>query len=105
MLSASAVDAMLESKGYKEGSLYSRIDQAKSDHLITDEMARWAHEVRLDANDPRHADEIAPLPTDDDARKCIDFVLALGLFLFILPARVQRGLAESSTATQEPAGE
>ena len=102
MLSASAVDAMLKLKEYKEGSLYTRIDQAKTNHLITEEMARWAHEVRLDANEPRHADEIAPLPTNDDARKCIDFVLALGLFLFVLPTRVQRGLAEASTVTEEP---
>lgn len=100
MLSASAVDAMLKSKGYTEGSLYSRIDKAKQDHMITEEMARWAHEVRLEANEPRHADEIAPLPEDADARKCIDFVLALGQFLFVLPTRVQRGLAEASTTTQ-----
>lgn len=93
---------MLKSKGYKTGRLYDRIGQAKTDHLITEEMALWAHEVRLDANEPRHADEIAPLPTNNDARKCIDFVLALGLFLFVLPARVQRGLTEASTATKEP---
>ncbi len=105
MLSASAVDAMLKCKGYKKGSLYSRIDQAKEDHLITEGMALWAHEVRLEANEPRHADEIAPLPTDADARKCIDFVLALGQFLFVLPARVQQGLVEASTATQETAAE
>jgi len=51
MLAASAVDAMLKEKGYKDGSLYKRIEQAAGDHLITAEMASWAHEVRLDAND------------------------------------------------------
>jgi Domain of unknown function (DUF4145) len=56
MLSASAVDAMLKSKGYKDGNLYSRINKAREDHLMTKEMALWAHEVRLDANEPRHAD-------------------------------------------------
>jgi hypothetical protein len=40
MLSASAVDAMLKVKGYKSGSLYSRIDKAAEDHMITSEMAR-----------------------------------------------------------------
>ena len=39
MLAASAVDAMLKGKGLKEGSLYSRIDKAATDHLITKEMA------------------------------------------------------------------
>ena len=51
MLAASAVDSMLKEKGYKDGSLYKRIEQAAGDHLITAEMASWAHEVRLDAND------------------------------------------------------
>jgi hypothetical protein len=67
MCSASAIDAMLKSKNYKKGSLYSRIDQAKDDHLITQDMAKWAHQVRLDANDERHADEEAPLPNQQDA--------------------------------------
>ncbi|WP_350431128.1 DUF4145 domain-containing protein [Shewanella sp. H8] len=95
MLSASSVDAMLKEKGYLKGSLYARINSAVEDHLITEEMARWAHDIRLDANDQRHADTQAQLPTDSDARKCIDFAMALGQFLFVLPARVERGLAEA----------
>jgi hypothetical protein len=88
---ASAVDAMLKAKGYKDGSLYSRIDTAAKDHLITVEMAAWAHEIRLEANDQRHADNEAPLPTPEDAMKVIEFARALGQFLFVLPARVERG--------------
>lgn len=95
MLSASAVDAMLKAKGYKEGSLYSRINKAVEDHLITEEMARWAHDVRLDANDQRHADETVILPEESDARKSVDFALALAEFLFVLPAHVKRGLADA----------
>src|SRR5712691_7102676 len=63
MLAASSVDAMLKAKGYKEGSLYTRINKAAEDHLITDGMAKWAHDIRLDANDQRHADDNAQLPT------------------------------------------
>lgn len=95
MLAASAVDAMLKIKGYKEGSLNDRIDKAAEDHLITPEMAQWAHAVRLDANEQRHADESAPLPTGDDANRCVEFALALGQFMFVLPARVQKGLADA----------
>ena len=91
MLCASSVDAMLKEKNYKDGSLYQRIDKAAEDHLITTEMAAWAHEIRLDANDQRHADESAELPTQDEAKKCIDFTTALGEFLFVLPGRVARG--------------
>jgi hypothetical protein len=39
MLAASSVDAMLKAKGYKEGTLYTRIKKAEEDHLITAEMA------------------------------------------------------------------
>ena len=95
MLAASAVDAMLKAKGFRQGSLYARIDKAAEDHAITEEMAKWAHDVRLDANEQRHADEEVPLPTPDDARRSLDFAMALGQFMFVLPARVQRGLGEA----------
>lgn len=91
MLTASSIDAMLKDKGYKDGSLNSRIDAAAKDHLITLEMAAWAHEIRLDANDQRHADDSAPLPSDADAEKVIEFAQALAQFIYVLPARVERG--------------
>lgn len=91
MLTASSVDWMLKEKGYKDGSLYSRIKKAADEHLITAEMMAWAHEIRIDANDQRHADETATLPTTADAEKAISFARALGEFLFELPSRVERG--------------
>lgn len=91
MLAASSIDAMLKEKGYKEGSLNARIDAAAKDHLITQEMAAWAHEIRLDANDQRHADENAVMPSQVDADRCIEFAQQLAQFLYVLPARVQRG--------------
>jgi len=103
MLSASSVDAMLKAKSYKEGSLYARINKAAEDHLITDEMALWAHEVRLDANEQRHADELSPLPTDNDAKKCVEFTLALAEFIFVLPSRVSHG--RESTLGKKESGE
>jgi len=95
MLAGSAVDAMLKLKGYTDGSLYARIEKAAEDHLITTEMAQWAHEVRLDANDQRHADQAADLPTVDDAKRVIDFTSAFAEFLFVLPGRILRGIRKS----------
>jgi uncharacterized protein DUF4145 len=92
MLAASSVDAMLKEKEYRTGSLYHRIEQAVQDNLLTTEMADWAHEVRLDANDQRHADEEATLPNENDAQKVIDFTTAIAGYLFVLPARIQQGL-------------
>lgn len=96
MLAASAVDAMLKAKDYKKGSLYDRIDKAAEDRMITPDMAKWAHEVRLDANDQRHADESAVPATRKDAQRCVDFARALGDVIFVLPARVKRGLSEAA---------
>ncbi|MDD5175287.1 MAG: DUF4145 domain-containing protein [Sterolibacterium sp.] len=95
MLAASAVDAMLRLKGYKEGSLYSRIEQAKKDHLITAEMEQWAHEVRLDVNDQRHADGNFPLPSVEDAKRCINLAEVYAKIMFCLPAKVQSGIKEA----------
>jgi hypothetical protein len=94
MASASAVDAMLKALKYRDGNLYQRINKAAEDHLITQEMASWAHEVRLDANDQRHADDNSALPTEEDAKRALDFAMALAEILFILPARVKRGRSQ-----------
>lgn len=96
MLSASAIDAMLKAKSYEEGSLYARINDAVANHLITQGMAQWAHEVRLDANEQRHAGDSVSLPTSDDAQRSVEFALALGEFLFVLPSRVKQGLADAT---------
>lgn len=102
MLCASAVDAMLKEKNCKKGTLNKRIDKATDDRLITEDMKKWAHNIRLDANEPRHADEKNPLPNDMDAKRCLDFALALAEILFVLPSRVTRGLEELSKEKKEP---
>jgi hypothetical protein len=92
---------MLKAKGLSAGSLYSRIDEAAKSHLITADMAAWAHDIRIDANGQRHADDALPLPTLRDAEKCIDFASALGEFMFALPARVQRGRQTATPAARQ----
>jgi DNA-directed RNA polymerase subunit RPC12/RpoP len=97
LLCASSVDAMLKEKGYLDGKLYGRIQKAVEDNLLTSEMASWAHEVRLDANDQRHSDIDATNFETEDAKKAINFVKALGEFLFVLPAKIQRGLSSDDS--------
>lgn len=92
MLCASSVDAMLKDKGLTNGSLYSRIQLANEQGLLTDAMATWAHQVRLDANDQRHSDTEAALPTVEDAKQAIEFTQTLAEFLFVLPSKVSRGI-------------
>ena len=90
VMSASAVDAMLKEKKYEQGSLYERIEKAAQEGVITQEMASLAHDVRLDANDQRHADLAAQNPTSLDALRCFDFAEALAEMMFVLPGRVKR---------------
>lgn len=97
MLCASAVDAMLKEKGYLEGSLYKRIDTAATDNLITADMAKWAHKVRLDANEQRRSDLESTLPEVEDARQGIEFTKASVELLFVLPAKVNKGLTATET--------
>lgn len=104
MLAASSVDAMLKLKGYDQGSLYQRIGTAAADHVITSDMATWAHEVRLDANDQRHADEESELPSIDDANRAIEFVQALAQFMFVLPAKVERGIKDAQSKENPEGG-
>lgn len=88
VMSASSIDAMLKDKGLADGSLYARIDQAVGEGILTQTMADWAHRVRLDANNPRHADEAIPHMTRDDAQRAFEFADALTEYLYLLPSRM-----------------
>ena len=92
VMAGSAVDGMLKAKGYEKGSLYNRIDKAVGDNVLTQGMADWAHEVRLGSNRPRHADVNRPHMTADEARQSVEFAEALGNFLFVLTAKIDRGI-------------
>lgn len=96
MVSARAVDEMLVEKGLDIGTLKERIDAAAQNGLITPEMARWAHNIRLDANDQRHAERRAPPPSSEDAERCYDFAKTLAEILFVIPDRVTRGVKAST---------
>jgi len=89
---------MLKEKEYTDGSLYDRIDKAAKKHLITDEMAKWAHQIRLDANDQRHAEKYAELPTEEEGRLVFDFAIAFAEYLFVLPSKVSRGIADTTAS-------
>lgn len=98
LMAAAAVDAMLKERGYKDGKLHSRIQKAETEGVLTKDMAAWAHDIRLDANDERHADDDASAKTGEDATRCLEFADALADLLFVLPARVRRG-RQPPTAT------
>ena len=65
-------------------------------------MAKWAHQVRFDANGQRHADENAPMPTEMEAKQSIELAIALAEFMFVLPSKVRKGLEKSGDLDAEP---
>lgn len=88
MASAAAIEAMLFEKGYREGTLFERIDQALKDKLITQDMARWAKILPLDSINRRYADTGPELPQQDDAGVCLHFAQSLALMMFTLPMQM-----------------
>ncbi|MCB9983289.1 MAG: DUF4145 domain-containing protein [Rhodospirillales bacterium] len=100
MLCASAVDSMLKDKGYEDGWLNDRITKAAEDGLFTKDMAEWAHMVRLEANNPRHADKKRPHMSTNDAEQALTFANALGMVLYELPAKIALG-KESAAKRKE----
>jgi len=105
VMAGSAVDAMLKKVGYSEGSLYSRIETALKDGVLTQDMSEWAHEVRLGSNRPRHSDSENPHVSSEQAKQSVEFAEALGTFLFVLKARIDRGIlgAREASSGSNPA--
>ena len=89
MLANSAVDAMLKQRGLKEGSVYKRLGQAVTQGLITNEMREWADKIRIESNNPRHADESAEPVTVEQAKLVVEFAKSLADILFVLPAKAK----------------
>jgi len=96
LMSASCIDAMLKDQQLVKGSLYERINQAVEKGIITRGMGKWAHRVRLDANNPRHADLDIRTITRDDADRAFEFARALGEILYVLPSRMPPAGGEPS---------
>jgi hypothetical protein len=103
VMAGSSVDAMLKARGLEKGSLYERIDQALQNGTLTAPMADWAHEVRLGSNRPRHADSEHPHVSREEAQQSVEFAEALGQFLFVLTARIDRGIKAASAAKHDVA--
>jgi hypothetical protein len=98
-MAGSAVDAMLKTLGYENGSVYARINTAVADHKITESMGEWAHAVRLGSNNPRHADKAKPHVSPEEASQAVEFAEALAFFLFVLTERIKRGRIAAEAAS------
>lgn len=91
MLANSAVDSMLKAKGLTKGTVFERLKKAVAEGLLTKDMKDWADAVRIESNNPRHADLDDPHVTAERATLMADFAKALGEILFVLPAKAAIG--------------
>jgi Domain of unknown function (DUF4145) len=80
-------------KGYKEETLYSKINRAADENKITESMKLWSNKIRLDSNAIRHANENCVNLTMDDAKGTIEFAVALADFLFVIPYKVNKTIS------------
>ena len=88
VMSGSAIDAMLKAKGLTDGSLFQRITTAVEQGVLTSDMAAWAHRVRLNSNNPRHAD-LSAAPTEaEEAKMSLEFAKAMADILYVLPSKM-----------------
>ena len=95
MTIASAVDAMLQAKECKGHNLNKKIDNAVEKGIFTEDMKKWADNIRLQRNDSSHPKENILPPAQNEAKQCFEFAMTLGEILFVLPAKVARGLKET----------
>ncbi len=95
MVCASAVQAMLAEKKIEATSIYRSLNKAVKEGVLSEDLAKWGHQVRLEANEQRHVDKDKPAPTTEDAERCLEFTMMLAEILFVIPARVSKGLETS----------
>ncbi len=74
--------------------LEKRIDKLAAAHRITPDMQQWAHKIRLEGNEAVHELEA---PTKEQATDLQLFTEMLLLYLYTLPAKVQRQLQTDDT--------
>ncbi len=58
-------------------------------------MEKWAHQIRLEANDSRHQENKTGYSTKEEAERTLEFATILAEILFVIPARVTRGIGNT----------
>ncbi|MCH9845237.1 MAG: DUF4145 domain-containing protein [Alphaproteobacteria bacterium] len=92
VMTTSAIDAMLMDKGdYNDRlSFHDKIEQALQDNLIPEDIAIWAHKIRINSNDVRHPTNAKTdtRPTDEEAKQAFNFATILAEIFYIYPSLI-----------------
>ena len=94
MMTNRALDMMLvDRRGYDDDTLsfYQKIEKALEDNLITEDISKWAHKIRLDSNVIRHKKtEGNNRPTSEQAQQALKFAQTLAEILYIFPSLIPK---------------
>ena len=82
-----------------KGTLYERIKRAADRHDLTPELAKWAHQIRLDGNDAAHDEK--PF-SEEDAKRLQVFTDLVLRYLFTLPEMVKEAQQAGTDASGQP---
>lgn len=80
------IEVAVNQLGGTGSNLLKKIDHLATEHLITQSLAVWAHEIRLIGNDAAH--ELEP-PTAEDVQQAIFFAEMFLTYAFTLPGMLE----------------
>lgn len=75
-------------KGAKKEKLADQIDELSEKNIITDEIKKWAHEIRYVGNDAAHPNDA--LVTKEDAEEILELLDSLCDVLYIAPSKAEK---------------
>ena len=75
------------------GPLSQRINEAANQQQLTPDLAKWAHQIRLDGNNAAHGGK--PL-SKKDAQSLADFTNLVLLYLYTLPGMLVQARGSNS---------
>ncbi len=86
IMARASLEAAVKSLEAKGNNLKEKINDLAARHIITPDLADWAHEIRTIGNNAAH--DGTP-HTKQDAEDIIDFAEMLYIYLFTLPGRIK----------------
>jgi len=87
-LARRALQVICKEKGAKKDKLADQIDELFVKNIITDEIKKWAHEIRYVGNDAAHPnDEIV---SREDAEEILDLLDSMCEILYVAPAKAEK---------------
>jgi hypothetical protein len=79
--------ALKEKFGDLPGNLFQRIQYLNKEHFLTDDLAQWANEIRIDGNKAVHE---SAEPDRENTRQMKEFLYVFLLYTFTLPKMIDK---------------